>query len=87
MKTIDELLYEGFADYHELSPYIRETINHGRNVFGFNEKTIILTDGSKWDYIPEDNIYELQQSNPLNSEGLRWVNSKVGYVDQDEEYY
>jgi hypothetical protein len=25
--------------------------------------------------------------NPVNSQGLRYVNEEIGYVDQDEEYY
>jgi hypothetical protein len=25
--------------------------------------------------------------NPINSQGLRYVNEEVGWVDQDEEYY
>jgi hypothetical protein len=27
------------------------------------------------------------ERNPVNSQGLRYVNEEVGYVDEDEEYY
>lgn len=51
---------QGFASYSELKAAgIAEVINKGRNSWGFIDRTILLEDGSRWDYIPEDQIYEL----------------------------
>ena len=52
------------ADYFQLKDLgIKKTINLGRNEFGFNEKIIELNDGTQYDYIPEDNLYEIRQVN------------------------
>jgi len=56
--ALDALKTQGYADYSDLKPYIKNTINKGKNEFGFNEKVIICDDGSNWDYIPEDGLYE-----------------------------
>jgi len=58
-----ELIQKGFADYFELDEAgISKKINHGKNKFGLIERTIILNDGSQWEYIPEDNLYELKSN-------------------------
>ena len=48
-----------YAEHHELvARGIRQVVNKGVNAFGLVERTIILHDGSVWEYIPEDNIYQ-----------------------------
>ncbi len=56
--TIAELKEQGFAERKDLKPYIERTVSFGRNEWGFEEKTIVLTDRSCWDWIPEDQLYE-----------------------------
>lgn len=54
------------ADYFELKELgIKRTIDMGKNSFGFNERIIELNDGTQYDYIPEDNLYEIKTT-PLN---------------------
>lgn len=49
------------ATYSELEELgIKRKINLGKNEWGFNEKIIELVDGTQYDYIPEDNLYELR---------------------------
>jgi len=49
------------ADYFELEKLgIKRTINLGINEFGFKEKIVELEDGTKYDYIPEDNLYVIK---------------------------
>ena len=59
--------------------------------------------GSKWDNQSSAQVYamvidllakvgtevlpEEPTIYPVNSQGLRYVNEEIGYVDQDEEYY
>jgi hypothetical protein len=53
-----------YADYFELNNRgIKHTISQGINSFGFQERTIICFDGTQWDYIPEDSIYEQRTEN------------------------
>lgn len=82
------------ADYFELEQLgIRKVIHKGRNEYGLKEKEIIMNDGSVWDYIPEDNLYEKKDVQPSqvvyhdSFNDLRYVSPEVGHVDQDEEYY
>lgn len=50
-----------YASFQELKlKGIKQVIEKGKNEFGLYERLIILNDGSKWEYIPEDNLYELQ---------------------------
>lgn len=61
-KNIETIKKEGFADYATLRPYLAKVINKGLNAFGLRDCTLILTDGSNWDYTPEDGIFELNTS-------------------------
>jgi len=64
--TDQELVEQGFAEYIELKEAgIKNTVDLGKNEFGFNERVIILNNGSQWDYIPEDNLYELRRNKLL----------------------
>jgi hypothetical protein len=48
-----------YAEYAELKKIgIKETIEKAPNAYGFRERTIICIDGTTWEYIPEDNLYE-----------------------------
>lgn len=60
--TLDQLTEQGFASYSELKATngIKKVIEKGKNDFGFNEREIIDVNGNTWDYIPEDNTYELK---------------------------
>lgn len=52
----------GYASYTELMDAgIKKTYDLGINDFGFREKIIELMDGSQWDWMPEDMIYELRK--------------------------
>ena len=54
------------ADFFELEKLgIKRTIKLGKNEFGFNEKIVELNDGTQYDYIPEDNLYEIR-TNRMN---------------------
>lgn len=47
------------AEYNELVKLgIKRTINLGVNAFGFIDKIIELNDGTQYNYIPEDQLYE-----------------------------
>lgn len=59
MKTLDELIKQEFAEFSELKPFINAIIKKGTNDFGFPMRTVITNDGSNWEYIHEDGIYEL----------------------------
>ena len=37
---------------------IDHVVEHGTNAFGFRERVVYCEDGSVWDYIPEDMVYE-----------------------------
>ena len=51
------------ANYFELDNLgIKKVIRLGKNEFGFNEKIIELNDGTQYDFIPEDNLYEKRSS-------------------------
>ncbi len=59
--TIEALKEQGYADYSELKQAgIRKTISLGVNCWGFQSRIIETVDGTQWDYIPEDQIYELR---------------------------
>jgi hypothetical protein len=59
--TSKEIVEQGFASYKELKDVgIKNTIDLGTNEFGFKERIIILNNNSQWDYIPEDELYELR---------------------------
>jgi hypothetical protein len=64
--TLEELLKMKVAEYLELKPFIKVSINKGINSFGFNERVLILVDNSNWDYIPEDGLYELNENNKMS---------------------
>lgn len=49
--------YKSYAELYE-SPGVRKIIDGGINDFGFKTRVIIAKDGSVWDYIPEDSLYE-----------------------------
>jgi hypothetical protein len=52
-----------YAEYSELRARgIKRTINLGKNAFGFNERIVELNDGTRWNYIPEDQVYEKDQA-------------------------
>lgn len=57
---------QGYCEYYDLKPFIKHVVNKGKNEWGFNEKIIILEDGSNWDYIPEDNMYEYNRNSNLS---------------------
>lgn len=53
-----------YADYQQLKEKgIAHTIRHDQDVFGNPQRTIICNDGTQWDYMPEDQIYERRTSN------------------------
>lgn len=58
---LEELTERGYASYFELDKVrsIKKTIDRGVNEWGFKDKTIVDINGRHWDYIPEDQIYEL----------------------------
>jgi hypothetical protein len=64
--TLEELLEIKIAEYLELKPFVKASINKGVNSFGFNERTLILVDNSNWDYIPEDGLYELNENSRMS---------------------
>ena len=48
-----------YKDYSELKELgIDKVVEGGINDFGFRERMVVCEDGSVWDYIPEDRIYE-----------------------------
>ena len=55
---MEELIKIGYAEYYQLKPYISEMMYKGKNVWGFEDKSAVCIDGSVWEYIPEDMIYE-----------------------------
>ena len=57
--NLEELKKQGIADYQEIKDHIVKTIDRGYNDFGLMDKTVVLEDGSYWDYMPEDQLYEL----------------------------
>lgn len=60
----ESLADRGYADYKELEEFgIKRSIDMGENAFGFREKIIETIDGTQWDYIPEDGIYEVRKGN------------------------
>lgn len=53
-----------YAEYSELKARgIRCTINQGLNDFGLQERIILCDDGTQWDYIPEDELYQQRLTN------------------------
>jgi hypothetical protein len=62
-ETAIELLQKlGYASYFELKKAgIEKVIDKGINAFGFREELVIDCEGGHWDYIPEDEIYELKK--------------------------
>ena len=57
----EQLVEQGFASYKELKDAgIKNIIDLGTNEWGFKERVIILNNDSQWDYIPEDELYELK---------------------------
>ncbi len=60
--TLAELKEKGFASYLELKEHITRKIDLGTNEFGFKDKIVELSDGTQWDYLPEDNLYEIRQT-------------------------
>lgn len=62
---LQALTERGFADWQELDKAgIKKKFELGRNEFGFNERVIIDNNLNQWDYIPEDNMYELRTKGP-----------------------
>lgn len=58
--TLEQLHAQGYGDYHDLKPHLKQMVNLGRNDFDLENKYAVLTDDSQWDYMPEDRIYELR---------------------------
>lgn len=59
--TLEQLTEQGFASAAELKlAGTKEIKDLGRNEWGFREFLLIDTNGRKWDYIPEDQLYELR---------------------------
>jgi hypothetical protein len=53
----------GVAEYSELKQIgITKLINRGRNEFGLIQLVVETADGNQWDYIPEDNLYEIRET-------------------------
>lgn len=53
---------QGYATYGELKRVgMKKKFDLGQNEWGFLEHVIIDNDDRQWDYIPEDNIYELRE--------------------------
>lgn len=46
---------------------IRQVINHGTNDLGLTDRTVYCVDGSIWDYIPEDGLYEKREGHTAES--------------------
>lgn len=63
--TIEDLKAQGMAEFNDIKPFIKFTINHGMNSFGLIDKTLVLVNGSLWDYIPEDELYELNSKTTI----------------------
>lgn len=58
---LQTLIQQGYASWFELDKAgIKKKFELGRNNWGFNERVIIDNNLNQWDYIPEDNIYELR---------------------------
>lgn len=58
--NLQQLTEQGYATYTELKQAgIKTVIEKGKNEWGLTERTIIDNAGNSWEYIPEDNIYEL----------------------------
>lgn len=56
--TTIPLQHGSFKELNALG--IKKTYNLGKNEFGFTERIIELNDGTQYDYIPEDNYYEIR---------------------------
>lgn len=60
--TLEQLTQQGFASFSELKEAgITKKFELGKNEFGLNERVIIDNNQNQWDYIPEDQIYELRK--------------------------
>lgn len=59
--TSEQLTLQGYASRRELqeADMIKKQFDLGRNKWGFEERVIIDVNDRQWDYIPEDQIYEL----------------------------
>lgn len=54
--TIPHIEYREISELRDIG--IRHVINHGINDLGLIDRTVYCVDGSIWDYLPEDNLYE-----------------------------
>lgn len=52
-----------YKEYKELVVVgIDHVVELGINPFGFRERAVYCKDGSTWDYIPEDGLYEKREA-------------------------
>jgi len=59
--SVHQLTLQGYASRKELreAGMIKKEFNLGTNEWGFSQRVILDINDRQWDYIPEDQIYEL----------------------------
>lgn len=57
---MEQLLKQGYASRKELSPYIASSKKEHNDFLDMQGETITTNDGSVWELIPEDGIFELK---------------------------